>query len=67
MRFSCSRAVQLFTETQNRSNFLFLSNSGRKTASHFSWNCSSEAHAGCIRCCGPYAEAGPGTACRPWP
>ncbi|TBC72063.1 hypothetical protein ELH27_03960 [Rhizobium leguminosarum] len=23
-----------------------------------------EAHAGCIRCCGPYAEAEPGTACR---
>jgi len=35
------RAVQLFTEAQNRSNFLFLRNSGRKTASHFSWNCSS--------------------------
>ncbi|NKK95186.1 hypothetical protein ELG97_03575 [Rhizobium leguminosarum] len=35
------RAVQLFIEAQSRSNFLFLSNSGRKTASHFSWNCSS--------------------------
>ncbi|TAX44242.1 hypothetical protein ELH99_32885 (plasmid) [Rhizobium leguminosarum] len=35
------RAVQLFTEAQNRSNFLFLRNSGRKTASHFSWNCST--------------------------
>ncbi len=34
------RAVQLFMEAQNRSNFLFLRNSGRKTASHFSWNCS---------------------------
>ncbi|TBZ73821.1 hypothetical protein E0H56_24760 [Rhizobium leguminosarum bv. viciae] len=35
------RAVQLFIEAQSRSNFLFLRNSARKTASHFSWNCSS--------------------------
>ncbi|TBZ07667.1 hypothetical protein E0H33_30895 [Rhizobium leguminosarum bv. viciae] len=25
-----------------------------------------EAHAGCIRCCGWCAGAGPRTACRPW-
>ncbi|NKL63403.1 hypothetical protein GFL96_16055 [Rhizobium leguminosarum bv. viciae] len=32
--------VLLLTGAQNRSSLLFLRNSGRKTASHFSWNCS---------------------------
>ncbi|RUW35601.1 MAG: hypothetical protein EOS38_07770 [Mesorhizobium sp.] len=36
------RAVQLFTETPNCSKYLFLRNSGRKTVTHFSWNCSSD-------------------------
>ncbi|ABC92159.1 hypothetical conserved protein [Rhizobium etli CFN 42] len=36
-----SGAVQLFTEAQNRSNVLDLPDCGRKTASHFSWNCSN--------------------------
>ncbi|TIQ52394.1 MAG: hypothetical protein E5X46_00455 [Mesorhizobium sp.] len=35
-----ARAVHRFTEAQNRSSSLFFSNSGRKTGSHFSWNCS---------------------------
>ncbi|RUU56070.1 hypothetical protein EOD04_30095 [Mesorhizobium sp. M2C.T.Ca.TU.009.01.2.1] len=35
-----TRAVQRFTESPNRSNSLVLRNSGRKTATHFSWNCS---------------------------
>ena len=35
-----ARAFHRFTETANRSMSLFLRNSGRKTASHFSWNCS---------------------------
>ncbi|RUU06930.1 lasso peptide biosynthesis B2 protein [Mesorhizobium sp. USDA-HM6] len=35
-----SRAVQRFTESLTRSKYLFLRNSGRKTATHFSWNCS---------------------------
>src|SRR5882762_6999547 len=35
-----TRAVHRFTETPNRSISLFLRNSGRKTVSHFSWNCS---------------------------
>ncbi|RVD71240.1 MAG: hypothetical protein E5V62_19935 [Mesorhizobium sp.] len=26
-------------ESPNRSNYLFLRNSGRKTVTHFSWNC----------------------------
>ncbi|RUV32494.1 hypothetical protein EOB49_33140, partial [Mesorhizobium sp. M7A.F.Ca.MR.148.00.0.0] len=34
------RAVHRFTETVTRSNSLFLGNSGRKTVSQFSWNCS---------------------------
>ncbi|RWP85751.1 MAG: hypothetical protein EOR12_24350 [Mesorhizobium sp.] len=43
-----SRAVHRFTETATRSNSLFLRNSGRKSVSHFSWNCSkvSRAQAG---------------------
>ncbi|RUZ88757.1 hypothetical protein EN942_05075 [Mesorhizobium sp. M7A.F.Ca.CA.001.14.1.1] len=35
-----TRAVHRFTETANRSNSLSWRNSGRKTVSHFSWNCS---------------------------
>src|SRR5690606_5817712 len=35
-----SRSFHRFTETAKRSISLFLRNSGRKTASHFSWNCS---------------------------
>jgi hypothetical protein len=42
-------AVQLLIEAQNRSNFLFLRNSGRKTASHFSWSCSGAGKAGFVR------------------
>ncbi|TIW42944.1 MAG: hypothetical protein E5V61_21885, partial [Mesorhizobium sp.] len=38
---SCPRAVQRFLESPNRSKYLFLRNSGRKTVTHFSWNCSS--------------------------
>ena len=34
------RALSLFFESRKRSILLFLRNSGRKTASHFSWNCS---------------------------
>ncbi|TIS48042.1 MAG: hypothetical protein E5W96_20260 [Mesorhizobium sp.] len=34
------RAVHRFTETLNCSNYLFLRHSGRKTVTHFSWNCS---------------------------
>ncbi|RWB79052.1 MAG: hypothetical protein EOQ50_04390 [Mesorhizobium sp.] len=41
------RAVQRFTESPNRSKCLFLRDSGRKTAPHFSWNCSSPS--GCAR------------------
>ncbi|RWA74278.1 MAG: hypothetical protein EOQ30_03925 [Mesorhizobium sp.] len=33
--------VHRFTETPDRFISLFLRSSGRKTASHFSWNCSS--------------------------
>jgi hypothetical protein len=40
-RFLWPRAVQRFMESPNRSNSLFLRNSGRKTVTHFSWNCSS--------------------------
>ncbi|TIT77635.1 MAG: hypothetical protein E5W57_14335 [Mesorhizobium sp.] len=36
-----ARAVQLLTESPIRSKRLFLRNSGRKTATHFSWNCSN--------------------------
>ncbi|TIU44104.1 MAG: hypothetical protein E5W30_20365, partial [Mesorhizobium sp.] len=39
-RNSIARAVQRFKESRNRSNFLFLRDSGRKTVTHFSWNCS---------------------------
>ncbi|MFK0165171.1 ribbon-helix-helix protein, CopG family [Rhizobium sp. NPDC090279] len=35
------RAIQLFMESLKRSIFLFSRNSGRKTAVHFSWSCSS--------------------------
>ncbi|TIV65378.1 MAG: hypothetical protein E5V89_28050 [Mesorhizobium sp.] len=35
-----SGAVQVFTEWPTRSKRLFLRSSGRKTATHFSWNCS---------------------------
>ncbi|AZO72019.1 MAG: hypothetical protein EOQ32_09945 [Mesorhizobium sp.] len=35
------RAFQRFIESPNRSKYLFLRNSGRKTGRHFSWNCSS--------------------------
>ncbi|TJW87757.1 MAG: hypothetical protein E5V92_08260 [Mesorhizobium sp.] len=38
------RAFQRFIESPNRSKYLFLRNSGRKTGTHFSWNCSK---AGC--------------------
>ncbi|TGQ54849.1 hypothetical protein EN836_08705 [Mesorhizobium sp. M1C.F.Ca.ET.193.01.1.1] len=34
-----SRAVQPLTESPKRSKYLFLRNSGRKTVTHFSWNC----------------------------
>ena len=34
------RAVPTPVESVNRSNSFFLRNSGRKTGSHFSWNCS---------------------------
>ncbi|QAZ47364.1 hypothetical protein C1M53_20220 [Mesorhizobium sp. Pch-S] len=34
------RAFPFFTETPKRSTSLFLRNSGRKTAAHFSWTCS---------------------------
>ncbi|TBE94395.1 hypothetical protein ELG97_21960 [Rhizobium leguminosarum] len=40
-----AKAVQLLTEAQDRSSLLFLRNSGRKTASHFSWNCSEACRA----------------------
>ncbi|TGP52827.1 hypothetical protein EN873_16365 [bacterium M00.F.Ca.ET.230.01.1.1] len=36
-----ARAVQRFTESPNRSKCFFLRNSGRKTVTHFSWNCSN--------------------------
>ncbi|TQO77047.1 hypothetical protein EXN69_13985 [Rhizobium rhizogenes] len=36
-----TRALQCFTESLKRSSLLFLRNSGRKTATHFSWSCSS--------------------------
>jgi hypothetical protein len=39
--WSVPRAVQPLTESVSRSNSLFLRNSGRKTGSHFSWNCSN--------------------------
>ncbi|TAU52226.1 hypothetical protein ELI43_05070 [Rhizobium leguminosarum] len=42
MRSGFPRAVLLLTEAQNRSSLLFLRNSERKTASHFSWNCSRQ-------------------------
>jgi hypothetical protein len=35
-----AKAVHRFRETANRSNYLFWRNPGRKTVSHFSWNCS---------------------------
>ncbi|RWA71994.1 MAG: hypothetical protein E5X49_08575 [Mesorhizobium sp.] len=40
-RVPTPRAVQPFTESPNRSKYLFLRNSGRKTVTHFSWNCFS--------------------------
>ncbi|RWA79417.1 MAG: hypothetical protein EOQ30_25525 [Mesorhizobium sp.] len=40
-----ARAVHRFTETPNCSNYLFLRNSGRKTVTHFSWNCSDRSDA----------------------
>ncbi|TAU23513.1 hypothetical protein ELH75_22650 [Rhizobium leguminosarum] len=43
-----ARAVQLLTEAQDGSRLLFLRNSGRKTASHFSWNCSRGKGGGCF-------------------
>ncbi|QAZ43757.1 hypothetical protein C1M53_13125 [Mesorhizobium sp. Pch-S] len=39
-----SRAVPFLTETRKRSDPWFSHNSGRKTAAHFSWNCSKEPH-----------------------
>ncbi|KAA1181228.1 hypothetical protein FP026_12970 [Rhizobium tropici] len=36
-------ADQLFTESLNRSNSLLSRYSRRKTAQHFSWNCSKDA------------------------
>ncbi|RUW68227.1 hypothetical protein EOA31_26550 [Mesorhizobium sp. M4B.F.Ca.ET.049.02.1.2] len=33
-------AVQRFMRSLTRPNYLFLRNSGRKTAAHFSWNCT---------------------------
>ncbi|TIQ38457.1 MAG: hypothetical protein E5X48_00825 [Mesorhizobium sp.] len=44
-RLASARAVQRFTESPNRSKYLFLRNSGRKTVTHFSWNCSSRPRA----------------------
>ncbi|TGP24104.1 hypothetical protein EN827_11675 [Mesorhizobium sp. M1D.F.Ca.ET.184.01.1.1] len=38
---SSARAAQRLIESPNSSNYLFLGNSKRKTAAHFSWNCSS--------------------------
>ncbi|TGP20140.1 MAG: hypothetical protein E5W56_05045 [Mesorhizobium sp.] len=35
-------ASQRFIESPNCSKYLFLRNFGRKIATHFSWNCSSE-------------------------
>ncbi|TPN83160.1 hypothetical protein FJ987_04290 [Mesorhizobium sp. CU2] len=37
---SFARAVRRFTQSPNRSKSLFMRNSGRKAASHFSSNCS---------------------------
>ncbi|RWE00459.1 MAG: hypothetical protein EOS40_15330 [Mesorhizobium sp.] len=45
-----ARAVHRFTETPNCSNYAFLRNSGRKTVSHFSWNCSSTSYFARIGC-----------------
>ncbi|AZO52505.1 MAG: hypothetical protein EOS78_24170 [Mesorhizobium sp.] len=39
-RDGASRAVQRLIESPTRSNSLFSRNSGRKTVTHFSWNCS---------------------------
>ncbi len=36
------RAFPFFTETRKRSDSLLSRNSGRKTAAHFSWNCSAD-------------------------
>ncbi|RVE89830.1 hypothetical protein CN212_16645 [Sinorhizobium meliloti] len=35
------RAFPLFSESRKRSSPLFCRNSGRKTAAHFYWNCST--------------------------
>ncbi|RWA68123.1 MAG: hypothetical protein E5X49_16635 [Mesorhizobium sp.] len=35
-----ARSFQRFIESPNRSNYLFFVHSGRKTVTHFSWNCS---------------------------
>ncbi|TIV71922.1 MAG: hypothetical protein E5V89_07795 [Mesorhizobium sp.] len=43
MSLNRSRAFQRFIESPNRSKYLFLRNSERKTVTHFSWNCSSRA------------------------
>jgi len=37
----CLERFRLFSESRNRSIYLFLRNSGRKTAAHFCWNCSN--------------------------
>ncbi|TJX64409.1 MAG: hypothetical protein E5W21_11125 [Mesorhizobium sp.] len=37
-----AKAVQRLIESPTRSNSLFSRNSGRKTVTHFSWNCSSD-------------------------
>ncbi|TGP18128.1 hypothetical protein EN827_30045 [Mesorhizobium sp. M1D.F.Ca.ET.184.01.1.1] len=36
------RAFHRFIESPNRSKYLFLRNSERKTVTHFSWNCSRQ-------------------------
>ncbi|TIL47550.1 MAG: hypothetical protein E5Y86_02425 [Mesorhizobium sp.] len=51
-----SRAVQLLIEPPTRSKYLFLRNSGRKTAAHFSWNCSATPW--------PFPSAGTSGSCR---
>ncbi|TJW82749.1 MAG: hypothetical protein E5V92_21260 [Mesorhizobium sp.] len=38
---AAARAFQRFIESPNRSKYLFLRNSERKTVTHFSWNCTS--------------------------
>ncbi|TPK89031.1 hypothetical protein FJ548_11730 [Mesorhizobium sp. B2-4-17] len=44
-------AVQRLIESVIRSNSLFLRNSGRKAATHFSWNCSGLEGLSCCTGC----------------